>query len=78
MKVLELTQKVTGGKLVIDVPENYEGKELNIVIKASDSTSDPENWADLPAKERVKILERFKGTAKYPDTKIDKLEWYDQ
>ncbi|MDQ2751917.1 MAG: hypothetical protein M3R72_02730 [Bacteroidota bacterium] len=78
MKVLEVTQKVTDGKLVIAIPQDYEGKELRVTISENNIASDPDNWAFLPAEERVKILMQFAGSAKYPDTPIDNYEVYEQ
>lgn len=78
MKVLEVTQKVTDGKLVIHVPETLEGKEVTVVVSEANLADARENWASLPASERVKILQQFAGSAKYPDVIIDKYEWYEQ
>lgn len=78
MQIFETIQTVTDGKLVIEVPQNFEGKELKITVSENKIVNDPNNWASLPAAERVKILQQFAGSAKYPDTPIDKYEVYEQ
>ena len=76
METLEFIKKPVDGKIVIEVPENWEGKE--IVIKMREHEQDPRNWAKLPDNERVKILRRFARTAKFPNTQTDKYEVYEQ
>jgi len=79
METLEFIKKVEDGKIVIELPAEMEGKSLKVKIEEDIlNEPPPEEWATLPPAERLKILQRFKGTTKYPDTKIDKTEWYEQ
>jgi hypothetical protein len=78
METLEFIKKAEGGKIVIDVPENLEGKELKVLVMENFNEYKPEDWAKLPGIERLKILQQFKGAAKYPDTEINKYDVYEQ
>lgn len=79
MQHLEYTKKAEGGRIVIDVPEEFEGKELRISISVLKNLEESEeNWHLLPGKKRLEILEQFKGTAKYPDFPISKYDVYEQ
>jgi hypothetical protein len=78
METLEFIKKAEGGKIIIDVPENLEGKEVKIRVTEYNVLDHPEDWSTLPGAEKVKILERFAGTAKYPDTDTNKYDVYDQ
>lgn len=76
METLEFIKKPVDGKLVIDMPEGWEGKE--VVIKVTVHDQKPSGWATLPGAERLQMLKRFAGTAKYPNTQTDKYEVYEQ
>lgn len=79
MKIWQLTKKADAGKLTIDVPKEFEGKELKISISIEETFEEsPEKWHLLPADERLKILKQYQGTAKYPEVQIDKYDVYDQ
>jgi hypothetical protein len=79
METLEFIKRVEDGKIVIELPADMEGKNLKVRIEEDITTEPkPEDWAKLPAKERLKILQRFKGTAKYPDADTNKYDVYDQ
>lgn len=79
MQELEYLKKAEGGKIVIDVPKEFEGKELRICISAPDSFEESEeNWHLLPGKKKLEILQQFKGTAKFPDVEINKYDVYEQ
>ena len=79
MRQLEYIQKAKGGKIVIDLPEEFEGKEVKILISAVESSEEnKESWHLLPVEQKLQILQRFKGTAKFPDAQINKYDVYDQ
>jgi len=78
MEVFEFIKKAEGGKIIIDVPENLEGKEVKVRLTEYNVSDHPEDWANLPGTERVKILEQFAGKDKFPDAKVDKYDVYDQ
>lgn len=78
METLRIRGTVKDGILTVQVPEKFEGKEVNVDITDYDVFDHPEDWAKLPGAERVKILEQFKGTAKYPDAETNKYDVYDQ
>lgn len=79
MQELEYIKKAEGGKIVIDVPKEFEGKELCVSISAVINLEDDEkNWHLLSAEKKLQILQHFKGTAKYPDVPINKHNVYDQ
>lgn len=78
MKPLEFIKKAEGGKIIIDMPENFEGKEVKIQVTEYNVFDHPEDWSKLPGAEKVKILERFAGTAKYPGAETNKYDVYEQ
>ena len=79
METLEFIKRVEDGKIVIELPAEMEGKNLKVKVEEDVTTEPPpETWATLPPAERLKILQKFAGTAKYPNVKIDKTEWYGQ
>ncbi len=55
-------KKAEGGKIVIDVPKEFEGKELRIRIIALDNFEEcEENWHLLPAKKSWKYYRNLKA-----------------
>ncbi len=79
MQELEYVKKAEGGKIVIDVPKEFEGKELRICISAADSFEESEkNWHLLPGKKKLEMLQHFKGSAKYPNVEINRYDVYEQ
>ena len=79
MEALEFIKKVEDGKILIELPAELEGKNLRVKIEEDISIEPPpEKWATLPPRERLKILQRFKGTAKYPDADTNKYDVYEQ
>lgn len=77
METLEFIKKAEGGKIIIDVPENLEGKELKVLVMEQNG-NEIKKFRDLPVEERIKILKQFEGTAKYPDAETNKYDVYDQ
>ncbi len=79
MKTFEFIMKAEGGKIIIDMPKELEGKELKIEIsEINQPVDDFRTFAEMPVEERLKILKQFQGTAKYHDTDISKYDVYDQ
>ncbi len=54
MEVLTIHMKAENGKLEIDVPESWNGKELQVTISEADQGI--EKFKNLPVEERLKIL----------------------
>ena len=73
METLEFIKKAEGGKIIIDVPENLEGKDLKITLtEVVDDTSQPST--DKKAQDIMK----YYGTANYPDIDLEKFNVYEQ
>ena len=68
--------KPSNGKLIIEVPADMNEKDVNVVIVCKENLK--ENWADLPGAQRLEILKKFMGNAKYPDVETNKYDVYDQ
>ena len=78
MEALEFIAKAEAGKIIINVPERLEGKEVKVQVIEYNVLNHPGEWQKLSGAERVKILKRFAGTAKYPDVEINKYDVYEQ
>lgn len=79
MEKPEIKQKVENGKVLLDLAEEFNNKEVSITVSTTeDIFQDEKNRADLPAAKRVEVLKRFAGTAKYPDVETNKYEVYEQ
>ncbi|MBX2930482.1 MAG: hypothetical protein KF781_00890 [Chitinophagaceae bacterium] len=76
MEILEITQKVIDGKVIIDLPKSYNNQ--NVKVTVSTNIDDEENWANLPAHKRVEILKDFVGKDKFPNIKVGKYDVYYQ
>ncbi len=76
MQTLHITATAEEGKIVIDVPESLNGKEVDITVVEKDKEA--EKIKKMTREERLEWLKQFAGSAKYPDTPIDKYEWYEQ
>ncbi len=78
METLEFIKKSEDGKLIIELPEEYQGKELIVTIAEKLDASNPKNWHKLPNEEKLKILKTFAGSAKYPNAETNKYDVYEQ
>lgn len=78
MEALEFIQKTQDGRLLIELPIEYQNKELIVTITEKLDASNPKNWNKLPNKEKLKILKTFAGSAKYPDAETNKYDVYEQ
>ncbi len=80
MEKLEYNTQSVDGKVVLDIPAQLEGKKLKVVVTEDDDIKDDElkEFHKLPVEERLRILQKFAGSAKYPDFPISKYDVYDQ
>ncbi len=76
MEVLHITATVEAGKIIINVPESLNGKVVNVTINEKDEQAT--KIEKMTREQRVERMMQFVGSAKYPDTAIDKYEWYEQ
>jgi hypothetical protein len=76
METLEFIKTAKDGKIIIDVPEALEGKEVKVLV--IEENEDIKKFHLMPVAERIKILEQYKGSAKYPDAETNKYDVYDQ
>lgn len=78
MEILEFVKKAEDGKIILDIPENLQGKELMIKVSEQDANDEVKKFKDLPLEERLKVLKQYQGTAKYPNADVSKYDVYDQ
>ena len=79
MERLEIKQKVENGKLTLNLPEEFNNKEVNVIIsKSKNIFQDEKKWAELPAHQRIEILKTFVGADKFPYIKVGKHDVYHQ
>jgi len=78
MEVLEFVKKAEDGKIILDIPENLQGKDLMIKVSEQGLIGEIKKFKDLPVEERLKALKQYQGTAKYPGADISKYDVYDQ
>ncbi len=77
METLEFIKKAEGGKIIIEVPENLEGKGLKVLVMENEEEK-VKKFHEMPQEERLRILKQYAGTAKYPDADTDKYSVYEQ
>jgi len=79
MEVLEYIKKAEGGKIIIEVPQQLDGKELLVIVREKVDGNDNYNeFQRMSSHERLAYIKQFCGTAKYPDYPVDKYDVYDQ
>ena len=79
MENLVILTKVEGGKLVVEVPAEYEGVEVQVsVMPVEVINQDKRKFKEMPKEERMKLLHRYKGSARYPDADTNKYDVYEQ
>ena len=76
MEIIETVKKVIDGKVIIELPELYNNRDVKITV--STDMEDEENWANLPAHQKIEILKRFAGKDKFPYIKVGKYDVYYQ
>ncbi|MEO8854301.1 MAG: hypothetical protein ABI359_11000 [Ginsengibacter sp.] len=75
MEAIKLIGTSNNGILTVAVPEEFNDKELEIMIVSSKE----KNEVEINAKKRnIKELMSIVGAAKYPDFPITKYDVYDQ
>jgi hypothetical protein len=77
MEVIKLIGTSHDGKLTVAVPEEFDEKELEImIISSKEKKSDTQEI--LEKKRKIEELLSIVGTAKYPDFPMTKYDVYDQ
>lgn len=57
MKTWQFIKKAMGGKIIIDVPEEFEGRDLEVSISVVEPVEgNTEKWHLLPPEKRLQIL----------------------
>lgn len=77
MDAIKLIGTSHDGKLTVDVPEEYDNKELEVMIISS-KEKNQENQEKLKIDERKEKFIKIFGSAKHPDFPITKYDTYDQ
>jgi hypothetical protein len=77
MEAIKLIGTSHDGKLTVSVPEEYDNKELEVMIVSSKEKEGDQN-EPVKAKRNIKELLSIVGAAKYPDFPITKYDVYDQ
>ncbi len=91
MEALKIKGIAREGVLSVRVPKEFEDKELEVIILSDEKNfevsegekiltqkKEVKKFHEIPPAERLKILEQYKGTAKFPDFPINKYDVYDQ
>lgn len=84
MEALKLKGIAHEGRLTIEVPKEFDEKELEVIVLFPEEqglkTRDTpvKKFHEMPVDERLKILEQYKGSARFPDFPISKYDVYDQ
>jgi len=79
METLEFIKKADGGKIILDVPDNLNGKIFNIKINEQEPKSDEfKKFGEMDVEERLRILKQYQGTAKHPEADVSKYDVYEQ
>ena len=78
MDAIKLIGTSHKGKLTVDVPEEYDEKELEIMIVSSKEKKKDDNGKLEEEKRRRKSLLSIVGSAKHPDFPMTKYDVYDQ
>lgn len=76
MEALHYALKAEGDTITIEIPNELKGKYLKVVV--TEDEKDTLKFHELPVEERLRILNQFNGTAKYPDLPTDQFDVYDQ
>ncbi len=79
MNTIELTKKIENGQIVLNLPEEYNNKSVDIVISEhKELGGDENNWSELPAEQKLELLKSFAGGDKFPYIKVGKYDVYYQ
>ena len=77
MEAIKLTGTAHNGKLIVDVPKEFDEKELEIMIISSKVTGEQEE-KKIPADDRAEKFMKLIGSAKHPEFPMTKYDVYDQ
>ena len=77
MEAIKLIGISHNGKLTVSVPEEYDNKELEIMIVSSKEKEEDQSEPEK-IKRNIKELLSIIGAARYPDFPITKYDVYDQ
>ncbi len=77
MEAIKLIGTSHDGKLTVSVPEEFDDKELEIMIISSKKKKIDEDGMKVK-KRNIEELISIVGAAKYPDFPITKYDVYDQ
>jgi len=77
MEAIKLTGTSHHGKLTVSVPEEYDNKELELIIISSKEKKGKEDEM-IGKKRNIKQLMSIVGAAKHPDFPMTKYDVYDQ
>ncbi|MEO8823640.1 MAG: hypothetical protein ABI366_08695 [Ginsengibacter sp.] len=78
MDAIKLIGTSQDGKLTVAVPEEYDNKELEIMIISSKEKENDDYRKLAEEKRRRKSLLSIVGAAKHPDFPMTKYDVYDQ
>jgi|GEM_PF-4800647 len=78
MNQFEITEQVVDGKVLINLPEEFDNRKVKITVSADDDFGNEEDWAELPAHKKVELLKTFIGADKFPSIKVGKYDVYYQ
>lgn len=71
MEALKFIQSTTDGILKIEVPEHFKNTQLEVVVTPLQSAPGTNFSGAVP-------IEKYFGTAKYPQTETDKADVYNR
>ena len=77
MEAIKLTGISHDGKLIVDIPQEFDNKELEIMIVSSKDREKKNRVIEEKKRKRKELLS-IVGTAKYPDFPMTKYDVYDQ
>lgn len=77
MGAVEYILNADGDKLEIDVPKDLQGKEVRVLVMEHRHER-VKRFDEMPVEERLRVLETYRGTAKFPDVPFDKYDVYEQ
>ncbi|WP_153797938.1 hypothetical protein [Foetidibacter luteolus] len=77
MEAFKLTGKSKGGVLTVHVPEEFDGRNLEVIILSLDEQNRIATQGN-PSKEKTKRLLSIIGSAADKTTNFDKHDVYDQ
>ena len=78
MGAIKLKGFAKEGKLTVAVPEEYNGREVEVTIENLEEKEDNRKFSEMSVEERLTVLEKYKGIAPYPDFPFDKYNVYEQ